>query len=105
MKDTYLLHFHWDKSVSLYMFGNGILGTAQVILAGVLIRDTIPEHSIPVFALGTVVTELLARSMLHQSILSFPTTGLLVTGFLSFASLIRTPSSSMKRSSNTPRIF
>lgn len=87
------------------MFGNGILGAIQVVLGSILIRDTIPEHSIPVFALGAIVTELLARSMLHQAILSFATLGLIATGFLCCTSLIRTPSSSIKRASDAPRIF
>ena len=105
MKDTYWLHFHWEKTVPQYMFGNGTLGAIQVILGSILIRDTMPEHSIPVFALGTIVTELLARFLLHQSVLSFATIGLVVTGFLCMTSLYRSPSSSIKRSSNTSRIF
>jgi hypothetical protein len=105
MKDAYWLHFHWDQAMPHYMFGNGILGATQVILGCILIRDNMPEYSIPVFALGAIVTDLLANLMLNQSILSFGTIGLIVTGLLCFVSLARTPSSSPKRSSNAPRIF
>jgi hypothetical protein len=43
--------------------------------------------------------------MLHQSILSIASIALIAIGSLCLLSLVRTPSSSMKRSSNTPRIF
>lgn len=104
-KDTYWLHFRWDLAVSRYMFGNGILGAVQVVLGCILIRDSVPEYSIPVFALGAIATDTLANSMLHQSILSATSLGLIVAGVLCLVSLARTSSSSIKRPSNTSRIF
>ena len=87
------------------MFGNGILGAVQVVLGCVLIRDTVAEYSIPVFALGAILTDILASSMLHQSILGVSSLGLIVAGALCIVSLVRMPSSSIKRPSNTSRIF
>lgn len=87
------------------MFGNGILGAVQVVLGCVLIRDTAPEYSIPVFALGAISTDILASSMLHQSILSVASLGLIVAGALCIVGLARMPSLSVKRPSNSSGIF
>jgi hypothetical protein len=103
MNDTYWIHFYLQGAISQYLVGNGVLGGLQVILATYLIRDTLPSHHISIFALGSIITDLFARFLLRQSILSVTGIALAITGILCVASLFRMPISS-KRSSSAPKV-
>src|SRR5438045_4254200 len=89
MKDGDWLNFYPKGSGYQYMLGNGMFSALQVIFGGILIRDTLPEHHLPVFALGSIITDIIARLSLHQSILSATSLCLLVAGICCTASLLR----------------
>jgi hypothetical protein len=103
MKDADWLNFYSKGSSYQYMLGNGIFGALQFIFGGILIRDTLPEHHLPVFALGSIITDIIARLSLRQSILNATSLGLLVAGICCATSLFRrfVPA---KRASPPPKI-
>jgi hypothetical protein len=70
MGDTYFLQFYHDGAIFQYCFSNGIIAALQFIIAAILARDTLPNHYIPTFALGSIATDVLARFLLRQSLLS-----------------------------------
>lgn len=103
MNDTYWVHYYFFASVTQYLLGNGMLRALQFMLGCILIQDTVPNHHIPVFALGSVITDIIARFSLHQSFLSVVTLGLCVAGICCIMSLFRvfTP---LKRTSSAPKV-
>lgn len=72
MGDTYFLQFYLTGALFQYCLLNGIISAIQFNIAAILIRDTLPNHHIPTFALGAITTDLLARTLLHQSLFSAP---------------------------------
>jgi hypothetical protein len=102
MNDADWLNFYKGGAILQYMLGNGIFSGLQFIFGGILIRDTLPEHHLPIFALGSIITDLLARYSLRQSLFSVTSLGLLVAGACCASSLFQrfTPS---KRVSTTPK--
>jgi hypothetical protein len=78
MGDTYFLQFYIKGAIFQYCFLNGIISAIQLTIATILIRDTLPNHHIPTFALGAITTDLLARTLLHQSLFSAPSIALLL---------------------------
>jgi hypothetical protein len=103
MEDADWLHFYFSGAIFQYMFGNGILNSLQFIFASILVRDTLPSHHIPVFALGSIITDILARYFLLQSVLSVTSLGLLMAGLCCFAALFRTFTPA-ERSTITPKV-
>lgn len=85
------------------MLGNGIVTAIQFILGAILIRDTLPNHHMSVFALGSIVTDLLARHSLRQSIFSLTSFGLVVAGTCCIITLFRTFNTG-KRTSSAPKL-
>jgi hypothetical protein len=102
MGDEDWLNFYRLGAILQYMLGNGILGGLQFIWATILIRDTLPNHHISVFALGSILTDLLARFSLRQPFFSTTTLGLLITAGTCTTTLFRafTPT---KRPSPAPK--
>jgi len=96
MGDTYFLQFYRQGAIFQYCFSNGIIAALQFVVSTILIRDTLPNHHIPVFALGSLATDILARSILHQSLLSPCTLALFFAGIpqlLSLSIRVRVPAS------------
>jgi hypothetical protein len=87
--DTYWLETFTHKAVSSYLLYNGIFGAFQIILITILIRDTLPTYHIPIFSLGSIMTDLISRSFLHHSLKSMTTLGLLVAGACCLTSTLR----------------
>jgi hypothetical protein len=99
------LNFYTGAAIQLYLIPNGILGSLQIILGVILIRDALPSFYIPVFSLGTVITEVIARILLHQSMFSSSSFGLLLAGGCCILSIFKAPTSTpSKRSSNAPKL-
>lgn len=103
MNDADWLHFYMSGATLQYMLPNGILSGLQFIFGCILIRATLPEHHLPVFALGSIITDLLARFSLRQSILSITSLGLVVAGACCMITLFR-PFTPAKRTSTTPKV-
>jgi hypothetical protein len=90
--------------VGLYLFGNGLFSVLQLILGIILIRDTLPNYYIPVFALGSIITDLVARFLLRQSLVNITPLTLMIAGVASITSLFRVYAPA-KRPSNAPKII
>jgi hypothetical protein len=103
MGDTYWLHFYYPGSISQCLLWNGILSGLQFILGSILICRSSPSVHFPVFALGSVITDLLARFLLHQSFLTVTSLGLVVAGTCCLAGIFPVSSPS-KRNSRTPKL-
>jgi hypothetical protein len=103
MNDADWLQFYHRGAVLQYMLGNGIITAIQFILGAILIRDTLPNHHISVFALGSIVTDLLARHSLRQSVFSLTSLGLIAAGTCCIITLFRTFTIA-KRTSSAPKL-
>ena len=103
MNDADWLHFYHRGAILQYMLGNGILTAIQLILGAILIRDTLPNHHISIFALGSIITDFLARHSLRQSVFSLTSLGLVVGGSCCLTTLFRTFTPA-KRTSSTPKV-
>jgi hypothetical protein len=103
MNDGDWLNFYHQGAIVQYMLGNGIVTMIQFIFGAILIRDTLPNHHISVFALGSIVTDLLARYSLRQSLFSLTSLGLVVAGTCCLTTLFRTFTPA-KRTSTTPKV-
>ena len=89
MNDEDWLNFFRPGSVYQYLLWNGVLSGIQFIWGVILIRDTLPNHHLSIFALGAVITDLLARYSLRHPLLSATTLGLLIAGITYTATLFR----------------
>jgi hypothetical protein len=103
LNDTDWLKFHIAQAVVLYLFGSALFSVLQLLLGIILIRDTLPNYHIPVFALGSIITDLTARFLLRQSLFNITPVALLVAGIASITSLFRVYAPA-KRPSNAPKV-
>ena len=103
MNDTYWIHYYFYAAITQYLLGNGGLNALQFILSCILIHDTVPNHHIPVFSLGSIITDLIAQFSLRQPFLTFTVIGLVVAGICNTLSLFRefTP---LKRTNSAPKM-
>ena len=105
MNDEDWLNFYRQGSIYQYLLGNGVLSALQFIWTAILIRDTLPIHHFSIFALGSIITDLLARFSLRQHLLSSTTLSLLLVLSTNTTTLLRAfPSPPRARPQSAPKL-
>jgi hypothetical protein len=77
-EDTYWLGFSPLAAVTQYLLPNTLFNVISVTLSVILIRDTLPNHHIPLFAFLGILTDILSRHLLHHPFFSLTTLSLYV---------------------------